>query len=350
MGPYRRGSIKRIRENAQTRGCGENLPASIASEFEWAGMRSEIIAGAGVLAYIWGEEKGGTALVYVSLEKEKYVDCTAAVVTAATEFFDRREKLAGDLVFFFRLRTATEESDQKVADRLADLRLTPDIVLAVGEDSGLCAGEFSVASGTLKPAELRFSAEIEGSGGHGSSPALCLNPIDVFVPLSAALAHVGDRREGCMYVPGNADAGTAGNIIPQTLEFGGSFFCADDALAENTAADFEKTLRTIAAAYGVECRVKTGERFGTKSDSAQHRIYCKNILSRTHTARPAGLGEKIFLPDFLFRADVVLVEFGSRADEQNSDLCAEHAYEGVCACLEGLAALGAGVPENKGGR
>lgn len=62
---------------------------------------------------------------------------------------------------------------------------------------------------------MEFTITIQGRGGHGSRPDLACNPVDCFAAVFSLLQTMDCKIRW-------VDGGTASNIIPDQLHFGGS--------------------------------------------------------------------------------------------------------------------------------
>lgn len=108
-------------------------------------------------------------------------------------------------------------------------------------------GEYPMAS------VYGFKITLTGVGGHGSTPELCIDPINTGVHIYLALQELIAREcpptsEAALTI-GQFQAGSASNIIPQTAVLQGTLRTFDNALRENLIRRIRETAQGIAAVY-----------------------------------------------------------------------------------------------------
>lgn len=91
---------------------------------------------------------------------------------------------------------------------------------------GVPVGTFAVRAGPTMAAADRFVIEIEGKGGHGAMPHLCVDPVPVAFTMGQALQTIVSRGvdpiESAVLSITSVHAGEAFNVIPQTLKMLGT--------------------------------------------------------------------------------------------------------------------------------
>ena len=101
---------------------------------------------------------------------------------------------------------------------------------------------------------MGFNITIEGAGGHGSRPDQANSPIDCFVAIYQRLQALRltkvDPFKTCTYSVGVLNSGNQGNVIPQTLTFGGTMRTFDrDGVGAVFHRELKKAVDGICAAY-----------------------------------------------------------------------------------------------------
>ena len=150
----------------------------------------------------------------------------AMLLCAAKVLCEYRDKLNVNILFVFQ---PAEEMDGGAEPMLAEgilegLNVVEAIGLHVSND--VPAGKIMIKPGALMSSPDDFLIKIVGSGGHGSMPEKCLDPIPVASSIIAdlnAITHStiveGERQvvQVCMF-----NGGTSYNVIPDFVELRGT--------------------------------------------------------------------------------------------------------------------------------
>ncbi len=120
--------------------------------------------------------------------------------------------------------------------------------------STLETGKLGINDEGMMAGAMGFTITIEGNGGHGSRPDQANSPIDCFVAIYQRLESLRltkiDPFKTCTYSVGVLQSGNVGNVIPQTLTFGGTMRTFDrDGVGMKFYEEFKKAVDGICAAY-----------------------------------------------------------------------------------------------------
>ncbi|GAA2105260.1 M20 family metallopeptidase [Kitasatospora saccharophila] len=184
---------------------------------------------------------------------------TAALVGAARLLADRREELAGSVVFMFQ---PGEEGDGGAAlmveDGVLDAageRVSAAYALHVGA-ALLPAGYVAGRPGPIMAASDTLKVVVRGRGGHGSSPHLAVDPVPVACAAVLALQTMVTRRfdafDPVVLTVGTFHAGTAENVIPDEAAFGATVRSFSPAARELVLAEAVRVVRGIGEAHGCQ--------------------------------------------------------------------------------------------------
>ena len=104
-----------------------------------------------------------------------------------------------------------------------------DMVCGLHVEETLEVGTIMLREGTVNAASNPFKITIEGSGGHGAYPHMCVDPIVIASHVVLAIQEI-ISREICPLNPalitvGSINGGTAMNIIPGKVEISGIIRC-----------------------------------------------------------------------------------------------------------------------------
>jgi amidohydrolase len=151
---------------------------------------------------------------------------TAMLLAAAKMLTERRSRLKGTVKFMFQ---PAEEGGFGAVKMLEDgLMDAPnvDAAFALHVDSLLEAGQVQVQPGAMFAAADRYTILVRGKGGHAAAPNLTVDPVVVAAHIVIALQTLISREiaphERAVITLAELHAGTAENIIPDTVEIKGT--------------------------------------------------------------------------------------------------------------------------------
>ncbi len=150
---------------------------------------------------------------------------TAMMLATLNALHERRDELTGEIRFIFQ---HAEELLPGGARDLVEAGVLDGVDLVVGAHLFSLAelGKVGVLPGVHTAAADDFSIEIRGKGGHGAAPHKAVDPVTAAAQVVTGLQHVVSRTVDPI---GNAvvsvctiHGGTAGNVIPEAVELGGT--------------------------------------------------------------------------------------------------------------------------------
>lgn len=180
---------------------------------------------------------------------------TAILLGTARALKSRAADLAGNVVFIFQpgeekdpggasLMIADGVLENPKIDHIFGIHVFP--LFPVGL-IGLGAGPRLAA-----PDELRVT--IRGKGGHGAYPHLCIDPIMTAAQCITLLQQIVARNVGpfqqAVITVGWIKGGSAGNVIPDEVTFGGTVRTMDPALRAMMPQRIESVIKGVCDAAG----------------------------------------------------------------------------------------------------
>jgi amidohydrolase len=176
---------------------------------------------------------------------------TAMALAAAAILAKEAPSLAGNLFFVFQ---PAEELLTGAAVMLRDGALEgvrPDMGFAVHVMNRLPAGKVAVRSGAVMTSADRLEITVTGRGGHGANPHSAIDPVVAAAQIISALQTLVSREtpplKPAVLSITMLKAGTAFNIIPDTVAMEGTFRCYDAELRQALLAGLRRMAEGVAA-------------------------------------------------------------------------------------------------------
>ncbi len=184
---------------------------------------------------------------------------TAMLLGAARLLAARRDRLAGEIRFIFQ---HAEELPPGGAQELVAAGAMDGVDAVVGCHliSNLDTGLLAVLPGPELAAADMFEITVQGRGGHGALPHETIDPIAVAAHLVTALQQIVSRQtdplESVVVSVTRIAGGSANNIIPESVELGGTARTFVPRLRASVHASIEQIARSVTAAFGAGCEFR----------------------------------------------------------------------------------------------
>ncbi|MBW1803305.1 MAG: amidohydrolase, partial [Deltaproteobacteria bacterium] len=227
--------------------CEKKTAAFVADYLEKTGLRVETgIAETGVVGLLELGEGGKTLMIRADIDALPLQEETglpfasthegvmhacghdgnmAMALGAASILSRNRDRLKGHIKFIFQ---PAEEGPGGAKPMIeAGVLENPTVDYAIGcHLHGGTEGTIGVKAGCVLAANDRFDLKIIGKGGHGATPHLCIDPIDVGIQVINALQRLASRQidplKPVVLTVGRFHAGSAFNVIPGEAEMAGT--------------------------------------------------------------------------------------------------------------------------------
>jgi amidohydrolase len=136
-----------------------------------------------------------------------------------------------------------------------------DAALALHVASYLDTDRVVLCPGTVFSSNDRFDVLVQGRGGHGAVPHLCVDPLAIVNALYTALSSLVDRNvdpfDAAVLTIGRLGGGMADNVIPDTAVLGGGLRCYTRETRERLVAKVHAVIDEVTALMGGTCTRKT---------------------------------------------------------------------------------------------
>ncbi len=178
----------------------------------------------------------------------------AMALGAARILSDMREELNGGVKFIMQ---PAEENYGGARDLVEEgvLEDPPvDAIIALHINAGDDVGKLIIKSGPIGASADVFMVSINGKGGHGSEPQGCVDPIHIaahaITSIQTMIPRSLDARDPVVVSVCSIQGGTAFNIIPDSVHFGGTVRTLSIERQEEMPKKLEDIVRGVAATFG----------------------------------------------------------------------------------------------------
>lgn len=183
-------------------------------------------------------------------------DGHTAMLLGAAKYLAETRNFAGSIALIFQ---PAEEIGQGALGMLGDglmERFGIERVFGMHNMPGLPTGQFAVRAGAMMAAVAKFTIRIKGRGGHAARPHTTIDPIiagaQIVNALQTIVARGTDPVASLVVTVTRIIAGTAYNIIPETIEIWGTTRALDMDNAAMAERRIGEICDGIAMATGAE--------------------------------------------------------------------------------------------------
>jgi amidohydrolase len=186
---------------------------------------------------------------------------TAMGLTAAAVLAGAAPHLSGNLFFVFQpAEELSTGAEAMLRDGVLD-GVQADAALAIHVMNLWPSGTIAICDGPAMASADKLMLTIAGRGGHGATPHLAVDPVVASAQIITALQTLISREtpplEAAILSITMLKAGSAFNIIPDTVEMTGTFRCFDPDLRERLLAGVTRTAEGVAASLRCTARVRS---------------------------------------------------------------------------------------------
>ena len=153
-------------------------------------------------------------------------DVHVAILLGVAKILNKnRDKLCGTVKLFFEPAEETVGGATFMIEKgvLEDPNVNVVVALHVTED--IEKGKIKIKEGMVNAASNPFKVTIWGRGGHGAAPSVAIDPIIIASTIIQSIQTIISREVSpfnpAVITVGYVNGGTAKNVIPDKVEFGG---------------------------------------------------------------------------------------------------------------------------------
>ena len=129
-----------------------------------------------------------------------------------------------------------------------------DAIIALHIDTDAGVGKLVIKSGPIGASADVFMISINGKGGHGSEPQACVDPIHVaahaITAIQTMIPRTLDARDPVVVSVCSIQGGTAFNIIPDSVHFGGTVRTLSGERHAEMPKKLEDIVRGVTSTFG----------------------------------------------------------------------------------------------------
>lgn len=185
---------------------------------------------------------------------------TAILLGVARILSDRKDQFSGTVTFCFQ---PAEEMPPGGAIQMieeANVLEGVDAVFALHMAAGLPTGEVAIAGGPVMAGGDLFRVTFQGTGGHAASPSEADDPVIAAATAITALQTIVSRNtdpmDRAVVSVCTFNGGEAFNVIPDTVEIGGTFRYFLPEVGEAIEKRIKEVCEDVASGLGCEARVE----------------------------------------------------------------------------------------------
>ena len=283
---------------------GETL-AFVKKELEDMGYAPKPCGRAGLVALAGGKKPGKVFLLRADMDglpirEEADVDfaskngrmhaCghdmhTAMLLGAARLLKEHEEEIEGSIKLMFQPAEEVFEGSKDMieAGLLENPKVDAALMIHVMANMPFPAGTVVVsAPGVSAPAADYFDIKVQGKGCHGSMPNTGVDPLTAAAHILISLQEIHARElamgEKAVLTFGTMNAGTASNVIPDTVTMGGTLRTFDEESRSYIKNRMSEIAQGVAQAFRAEAEVIFGSGCPTLVNNRDMSLSCEKYV------------------------------------------------------------------------
>ena len=283
---------------------GETL-AYVKKELEDMGYAPEQCGRAGLVALAGGKKPGKVFLLRADMDglpirEEADLDfaskngrmhaCghdmhTAMLLGAARLLKEHEDEIEGTIKLMFQPAEEVFEGSRDMieAGLLENPKVDAALMIHVMANMPFPAGTVVVsAPGVSAPAADYFDIKVQGKGCHGSMPNTGVDPLTAAAHILISLQEIHARElamgEKAVLTFGTMNAGTASNVIPDTVTMGGTLRTFDEESRSTIKKRMAGIAQAVAHAFRAEAEVIFGSGCPTLVNNRDMSLSCEKYV------------------------------------------------------------------------
>lgn len=178
---------------------------------------------------------------------------TAALLGAAEMLSRHRDELRGTVKFLFQPAEETLTGAKAMLGKGVLDNPRPEFVFGMHNYPSFPTGVLGMSAGPIMASAASTTLVVSGVGGHGAVPESTKDPVVAAAGIITAVQSIVSRqippREPAVITFGSIHGGTAGNIIPETVEIKGTVRAFSKEIFDSLEERMRSVITATAAAY-----------------------------------------------------------------------------------------------------
>ncbi|MFB6462884.1 M20 aminoacylase family protein [Bradyrhizobium tunisiense] len=187
-------------------------------------------------------------------------DGHTTMLLGAAKYLASTRKFKGTVALIFQPAEEDGGGDKLGAQKMVEAgimeRFGISQVFGMHNAPGMDVGKFGICHGPIMAAQDDFEISVKGKGGHAAKPHQTIDPVVIAAQIIIGLQTLVSRKtnpiESLVISVTKLKAAQANNIIPDTVEMGGTVRTLVPALRDFAEQQMPVTAQGIAAAYGAD--------------------------------------------------------------------------------------------------
>ena len=229
-------------------------------------------------------------------------DGHTAMLLGAARYLSENRNFAGTVVFIFQPAEEGFAGAKAMIDDGLFERYPVDSIYGVHNMPGLPTGTIALSPGPVMAAADEFRVTVQGKGGHGAMPHMATDPVPAAAAMISALQGIVSRNADpsatLVISVTTLHAGDAFNVIPDTVEFGGTVRHFDSDVGEMAERRMREVLEGVAVAHGAGVAFSYRKGYpptcNHDAETAFAREVAANVLGAEAPAQPPVMGSEDF--------------------------------------------------------
>lgn len=235
---------------------------------------------------------------------------TAMLSTAARVLSERRDEIAGRVMFMFQPGEEGHHGAKHMLDEglldvpaLSDGTVSPvERAFAIHMTSALPTGWVSTKGGPLMASADQIRITVTGKGGHASEPHRAVDPVpvacEIVLALNSMITRTIDPFDPAVLTIGQIHAGTANNVIPETAFINGTIRATSESTRSKVHEGVQRVADGIAAAHGCSAAAVIDYGYPVTSNNDKFAEFSLDLASEV-----AGADATVRLPNPVMGAE-----------------------------------------------
>lgn len=211
-------------------------------------------------------------------------DGHTAMLLGAAKYLSETRNFDGTVVVIFQPAEEGGAGAKAMLDDGLVTRYGIERVYGMHNFPGMPVGTFGIRPGAMLASADRLRIHVEGLGGHAARPHMSRDPIvaasAIVMAAQSAVSRNADPLEAAVVSITMFNAGSAGNIIPQTAELGGTVRTLKPEMRDIMEERLGQIVTQVGSAYGVKAELEYRRDYPVTVNDDAEAAYVADIAAK----------------------------------------------------------------------